>query len=203
MDVRAGGTWLGLNDAGLFVAITNRYTGAAPDPERRSRGDLVTRALGTADALSAARDIEALDGASYNGFHLLIADSTHLAIVWGDGQRMRRHLPRPGSIVHLTERSFGAAPSARELLLTRRLSLLSAGPEPNLDTLGSLLATHADPPEPPTEGLCVHMGPYATCSSTRLRLASDGAIHFSYTDGAPCVSPWVDASPMAHRLLGG
>ncbi|HLT35932.1 MAG TPA: NRDE family protein, partial [Enhygromyxa sp.] len=43
-DLRAGGTWLGVNDAGLFVGITNRR--AIPDPRRRSRGELVFEALG-------------------------------------------------------------------------------------------------------------------------------------------------------------
>ena len=33
-DVRAGGTWLGLNAAGVFAAVTNRPC-EAPDPERR------------------------------------------------------------------------------------------------------------------------------------------------------------------------
>ena len=47
-DVRAGGTWLGLNDAGVFAALTNRPN-ATPDPTRRSRGLLVV------DALAASR----------------------------------------------------------------------------------------------------------------------------------------------------
>ena len=35
-DARAGGTWLGMNDAGLFAALTNRPT-PRPDPRLRTR----------------------------------------------------------------------------------------------------------------------------------------------------------------------
>ncbi|MGH0029521.1 MAG: NRDE family protein, partial [Myxococcota bacterium] len=43
-DARAGGTWLGLNENGLFAAITNRRC-ESPDPDRRSRGLIVMDAL--------------------------------------------------------------------------------------------------------------------------------------------------------------
>src|SRR5262245_27376544 len=43
-DEKAGGSWLGLNEYGLFVGITNR-AGAVPAPGERSRGLLVTAAL--------------------------------------------------------------------------------------------------------------------------------------------------------------
>ena len=43
-DLRAGGSWLGLNAAGVFAAVTNRRCDA-PDPARRSRGWLVMKAL--------------------------------------------------------------------------------------------------------------------------------------------------------------
>src|SRR5690349_17969999 len=58
-DLRAGGTWLGLNDAGLFVGITNRR--APADPTRRSRGDIVFEALGAADHRDARARVLALD----------------------------------------------------------------------------------------------------------------------------------------------
>ncbi len=43
-DLRAGGTWLGINRQGLFVAITNRER-PARDPSMASRGSLVLEAL--------------------------------------------------------------------------------------------------------------------------------------------------------------
>jgi uncharacterized protein with NRDE domain len=43
-DLRAGGTWLGYNRHGLFVAVTNRKD-PAPTPDAASRGLLVREAL--------------------------------------------------------------------------------------------------------------------------------------------------------------
>ncbi len=41
-DLRAGGTWMGLNDAGLFVAITNRFAGEEqPPPEEEQAVEVV------------------------------------------------------------------------------------------------------------------------------------------------------------------
>src|SRR5206468_4080925 len=43
-DDVAGGTWLGVNDKGVFVGITNRYLGPKDDT-RVSRGAIVKDAL--------------------------------------------------------------------------------------------------------------------------------------------------------------
>src|SRR5262245_53382617 len=85
-DLEAGGTWMGVNEQGLFAGLTNRRN-ANPQLERRSRGLLVRDALGradTADALAAAGPDPA---GTYNPFHLLIADgaSTALASAGADG----------------------------------------------------------------------------------------------------------------------
>src|ERR1700737_15002 len=42
-DEKAFGTWLGFNDRGVFVCLTNRR--GPSDPARASRGPLVVRAL--------------------------------------------------------------------------------------------------------------------------------------------------------------
>jgi hypothetical protein len=45
IDQLAGGTWLGLNDSGVLAAVMNREGTLGPDPERRSRGELVLEAV--------------------------------------------------------------------------------------------------------------------------------------------------------------
>ena len=71
LDPKCGGSWLGVNSEGLFVALTNGVSQAG-DKESPSRGLLVTDILGTADGLETAvemvRDIE-LD--PYPAFSLL------------------------------------------------------------------------------------------------------------------------------------
>jgi uncharacterized protein with NRDE domain len=44
-DLRSGGTWLGLSEAGRFVLVTNRRGFGNPQPGRVSRGKLVTDML--------------------------------------------------------------------------------------------------------------------------------------------------------------
>jgi uncharacterized protein with NRDE domain len=45
-DLQAGGTWLGLNTEGNFAALTNFRRPESFDKNKRSRGELVVRALG-------------------------------------------------------------------------------------------------------------------------------------------------------------
>lgn len=74
-DLEAGGTWLGITDAGRFAAVTNvREPGAAPG--RISRG-LLTRnfLLGEQPALDFGASVE---GTDYSGFNLLVADAETL-----------------------------------------------------------------------------------------------------------------------------
>ncbi len=53
-DLQAGGTWLGINKAGYFAAITNIRTGNRPDAGKKSRGELVTLALKTNSIINKA-----------------------------------------------------------------------------------------------------------------------------------------------------
>src|SRR5213075_1273065 len=79
------GTWLGLNQHGLFVCVTNRH-GAMIDPARKSRGLLVLDALQgawSAGGLHAA--LAELHGDRHNGFHLVYADLRSAHVTWGDG----------------------------------------------------------------------------------------------------------------------
>ena len=64
-DLVSGGTWLGVSTTGRLAVVTNIRTGALPDPDKRSRGDLV------ADYLRGAPlpPLDALD--DYNPFSLL------------------------------------------------------------------------------------------------------------------------------------
>src|SRR2546429_9416944 len=39
-DVLAGGTWLAVNEHGVYAGVTNRPAATGRDPSRRSRGEL-------------------------------------------------------------------------------------------------------------------------------------------------------------------
>jgi hypothetical protein len=75
-DERAGGTWIGYNEHGLFVAITNRWTRAGVDSGERSRGLLVRDALERESATAAEAFVRLeLGERDYEPFHLLVADA--------------------------------------------------------------------------------------------------------------------------------
>lgn len=72
-DLVAGGTWLGINEAGRFAVVTN-YREPPGDPAPRSRGELVSMWL--TDGLTAAdfeTRLETTESA-YAGFNLLFGD---------------------------------------------------------------------------------------------------------------------------------
>jgi uncharacterized protein with NRDE domain len=200
-DLKAGGTWLGLNDAELFVGITNRR--AATDSSRRSRGELVFTALGAADHAEARARVLALDPRAYNPFHLLLADRSGAVVIWSDGECLHEHMLAPG--VHwITERSFGAGDSRRHQLLAELAIELAAGPAPEPSRWRSILADHRPhhaPGETPGPGsvgfdsMCVHAGPlnYGTRSSTLIELGrTRGQARFLHAQGRPCEHDFVD-----------
>ena len=60
-DMTAGGSWLGVNDDGLFAAILNRPGTLGPADGKRSRGELVLEALDHAEAKVAAEALADLN----------------------------------------------------------------------------------------------------------------------------------------------
>ena len=91
-DLTAGGTWMGLNSAGVFAGLTNRYTGNPPDRSKRSRGALVTECLQHRSVDEVVSLLEGADLAAYNPFNLLLAD-TSKAYVCTNLELRRRFLP--------------------------------------------------------------------------------------------------------------
>ena len=195
-DRRAGGTWLGLNAAGLFAAVTNRI-GTSPDPLRRSRGLLVVDVLGANRAGDAAERLECLATDAYNPVNLLIADgeTAHAFTYAGAVERIDL---QPG--VHVIGNvPFGEATEKIERQRAQAEKAARAGANGVLDRLADLCREHAG--EDPRSATCVHAGPYGTSSSTLLWLGDEpGAGELRYADGAPCESAYRDFTPLLRRL---
>lgn len=83
-DAQRGGTWLGVNERGVFAAVTNRND-VRSVRGMDSRGDLVLMALEARTAGEAAARIARLDARRYNGFHLVILDQRSGYLAYGDG----------------------------------------------------------------------------------------------------------------------
>lgn len=74
LDKFARGSWLGINDEGVFSSVLNRKNSLGPAHDKRSRGELVLKALDHLDAQSAAETLVHSNGKNYQPFNLIIAD---------------------------------------------------------------------------------------------------------------------------------
>jgi uncharacterized protein with NRDE domain len=82
-DLKAGGTWLGVDRRGRFALITNVRDPARHDPGAPSRGALVPRLLASS-ALAVSLPALVRDAAGYNGFNLIAGGGTSL--YWGSNR---------------------------------------------------------------------------------------------------------------------
>ncbi|MCG8590610.1 MAG: NRDE family protein, partial [Proteobacteria bacterium] len=140
-DLRAGGTWQGLSEHGVFAAVTNRR-GSPPDPERRSRGELVHAALQHRTAVAAARSLEALPARAYNPFNLFVADGERaFALVYDDVPELRELAPGAHVIGNVDPDDESHPKVARVLEQARKVA---GGPPPQaLDALAEICREHA------------------------------------------------------------
>ena len=74
MDRVAGGSWLGLNDQGVVAAVMNRRGTLGTQAGKRSRGELVLRALAYDHSTAATGALAELNPAMYRSFNLVVAD---------------------------------------------------------------------------------------------------------------------------------
>src|SRR5664279_21196 len=83
IDRRAGGTWLGVNQNGMFCAVTNRRKTHVP-AEPRSRGLLCRELLNVRSAKDAAvHAAKELTKGIYAGANYVCADGRYAAVVHG------------------------------------------------------------------------------------------------------------------------
>lgn len=187
-DEVAGGTWLGVNDHGVFVGITNRFKGPA-DPARISRGKLVTDALAGTSAREIHARMAALDPRAYNGFHLVYTDGREVLATVSDGASLAQL--SLGTGLHIvTERAFGAASDAPRVARIRA-AFAAWLPKGDLEGATRLLAEHdaADP----LGATCIHLDglAYGTRSAMVLELPSGRML---WAEGPPCTTPFRQVS---------
>ncbi|MFC7236185.1 NRDE family protein [Halosegnis marinus] len=208
-DEEAGGTWLGYNEAGVFVALTNRWTRAVTDGDR-SRGLLVREALDRPDASAAAGFVrDELDARTYEPFHLLVADAerallfehdrdtsvAHLApgvyVVGNTGWCGVRSGPAGATEPQRTESFFvpdrrpevGREQAANDRRVLDTLAAAAEGADADawLARGGEVLSDHE-------YGVCIHGDGFGTKSSSLVRLGAERA--WRHAEGPPCETPY-------------
>lgn len=170
-DLRAGGTWLGINAAGRFALVTNHRVEGYPQPDRLSRGALVTGWLDS----SGLGEIAAM-----NPFNLLCLDEEGLSFVTNWPQPSRQPLA-PG--VHGVSNGPFDRPWPKALRLCAALDEWMELGDPSPEPLFAALRDHSarqpvDPgatdPEPRLSGVFIADPVYGTRCSTVVLVDVEG-----------------------------
>jgi hypothetical protein len=182
-DLEKGGTWLGLNRHGLFVAVTNRKS-PAPRSDSPSRGLLALETL-RCRTLASVEDIveRRVADHAYAGLNIV-------AVLEGEGLCMhydgtlRRVLFGSGIHVISSDKDLDDPQMSEKLALDHFVAEHSGIPDEA--SLRTFLSSHEG--ERP---VCKHGDGYGTVSSTIL-IAGAGGPRMLYADGPPCLTPFAE-----------
>jgi uncharacterized protein with NRDE domain len=143
-DLRAGGTWLGVNRERRFGVVTNYREVIRPRPEAPSRGTLIPAYLGQRDG--AGPFLQTLTGetAAFSGFNLLLADGEELWYASNRAESFARALPPGiyGLSNHVLDTPWPKLVRTRDALAAR----LAASDDPDPQDLLALLADRRQVP---------------------------------------------------------
>ena len=191
-DQKEGGTWFGINEFGLVVGVTNRYTGAR-HPDRASRGQLVLRCLAEDSVDSVLEFLTPGEVSRYNPFNLFCLSEEAGAVVTRDDQRSQR-LPLEEGLHILTNRPPDDPQDLKKQWLQSRLHDVPSEPEAAVERFSGLLAFHGEGVFPVP--VCVHLPGYGTVSSFLLFIANQkDQSRYLCKHGPPCQSEFEDLTP--------
>jgi uncharacterized protein with NRDE domain len=199
-DLQAGGTWLGLNDARLLAALTNRPC-KAPDLSLRSRGLVVFEALREASARDAIAAIGTLPERAYNPFNFFVSDGRVAFAATYEGKlRVTELEPGPHVIGNADPDDRTVPKIARSLARAERIA--AGDVDDALDSLAQVCRSHeGDGARGPLDDTCIHAGGYGTRSSTLVRLGADASRDvFRHAEGAPCQTEYENLTPFLTEL---
>ena len=200
-DLKAGGTWLGINQYGLIAGLLNRRSEQA-DANARSRGLLCLDALRCATVAEAAAMVRLQRGCDYNPFNLLVASPAEAFVAYDRAGAIDIEPLAPG--LHLLSNldldDFECPKISRSY---RRFAGLledkdfARDPVAKRGDLAGLLADHStqlDPRSGRPNAICLHLGEYGTRSSSLIFMGvSPAPVEHFFAPGPPCVTPYQPA----------
>jgi uncharacterized protein with NRDE domain len=196
IDLRAGGTWLGVNERGVAAGILNRRVVGEipPDSDLRSRGQLCLDLLKCRSVAEAQAYLEN-HRLRYNPFTAVVADGRHALVAYNSDGRIITEPLAPGLHIFSSAAQFDSRSAKAE----RAYSLFHrAAQESDLarrDSAGAIaalqpvLGDHSSMPgsNDPADAICVHRESSGTVSSSILRMNRElSRFECSYCDGPPC-----------------
>jgi hypothetical protein len=197
IDPVAGGTWLGINDKGVIVAVTNRPRGHGRD-QPRSRGLLTRDLLLTCASARTAADHAAaeLQSGHYDGCNLVCADSSH-AVVLEYSDELHIRLITPGQHV-LANGNVDEEGDPRVRFALRWLGQQPLGS--TADCVAELKALCGKAGGDGEPAICFHGAERGTVSSTIIAVPFSGQALYLHAQGPPDRTPYVDYSDHLRRL---
>jgi uncharacterized protein with NRDE domain len=199
-DIQAGGTWLGINQFAMVVAVTNRPQIDTPS-HVRSRG-LLCRDLLECHSLDEALEEldEQLQHHQFAGFNVLLLTSQRAMIV-ESGDNFQRKPLCPG--VHtVTNGTLNDPDDARILRAQTELESWNFFDTDIDDMVQDAKVICGLTNTGDQAGICLTGKDWGTVSSTILGLTEDPAnAFFWHSPGPPAETPYDDYSEMLRELL--
>jgi hypothetical protein len=199
IDQQAGGTWLGVNQNGMFVSASNRSK-SRPPIAARSRGVLcreLLRCTSSRHALDLAQD--ELTSGKYDGVNYIIADQESAWVVHGGDDVNAVELDQGLSII--ANGDVNDQRDERVKLAFRLLTLQTLdSPVKFLAVASKVFARTPSLPGRPT--MIVRNRDRGTVSSTLIALGKKprDAI-YQFANGSPDQAKYEDYSPMLRDIL--
>jgi hypothetical protein len=192
-----GGTWIGVNDAGVSFALVNWYTiNARVEGRATSRGEVVETALSLSSPWDLKETPSGLDLHRVNPFRLIgVFLDERVVFEWRWDLRSFERFEHQWLTSGWFSSGFdepGAQRTRGEAFSAARQNS-SAG---CLDWLRSLHASHL--PERGAYSICMHRSDAATVSYSEIVVSREAA-HMCYVAGAPCCHAVSLASQLSLR----
>ena len=199
MDQRAGGTWLGVNQHGMFVGVCNRRS-SGETFGARSRGLLAREVLRSGSARKGIdKAMEELMTHRYEGLNLVVCDAESGWVIHCDQEP--EVVPLEDGLNIIGSQNLNDPHDERVKLAHRLLTLqLLDSPVKFLAVASKVFARS---PSPIGRATMVTRGKdYGTVSSTLIALSPKprDAI-FQFANGAPDEAKYEDYSPMLRDIL--
>ncbi len=199
IDKKTGGTWAGVNQHGLFIAVVNCPKRNPPfDP--RSRGVLCKELLASKNAEEALeKAYQELSTGCYAGGNFLCVDRFSGGVVYG-GDEVATEKLRPGLRMLSANRLDDYRDQRQEFV--RRLLTLQ-----RIDSAVSFLAVASrtfsrKPDEMGKRGIVIKESEYGTVSSMLLSLTERTQRSImQFADGPPNEKPYEDVSALLRQVL--
>lgn len=181
---RGGGTWIGLNEAGLTLALINWYSQPQrTGPGTLSRGGVIPALLAAESAAEAECGLMEIPLARFNPFRLMVISQSEKSIQeWRSNGTLLEGASLPWEKRHWFSSGFDED-KANQI---RGLTCRRAAAESDANTLPWLRRLHRS--HHPTKGafsLCMHRVDACTVSCTEISVTRDEAL-MAYHAGPPC-----------------